>query len=101
MNAIVDSLLTKIKKDLSPLTEKIEQLHMMGYINNFEVVGDHLLCIESRLAVSIFDVVVDEVCEYDDQDGVLSKVSLFAIHELIYRRKGLLMTREVITRMSI
>ena len=101
MNAHVDTLLTKVIEDLSPLTENIERLHMMGYINNFELVGDQLMCIESRLGVSMTDVVVDEVCEYRDQDGVLSKISLFALHELKYRRKGLLAASEGITRLSI
>jgi hypothetical protein len=93
MNVLVDLLLTKIIEDLSPVTENIERLHRMGYINNFKLAGNQLVCIESRLAVSISDVVVDEILQYDEED-VLPLVCLFAIHELKYRRKGIFMAIE-------
>ena len=91
MKTLADLLLAKVIEDLSPLTENIERLHRMGYINNFELAGDQLMCLESRLCVSMSDIVVDEFLEYTEQEGVLQRVSLFAIHELKYRRKGLFM----------
>ena len=47
MNVPVDLLLTKVVDDLSPLTENIEWLHRIGYINNFKLAENQLVCIES------------------------------------------------------
>lgn len=89
MNTHVDLLLANIIEDLMPLTENIERLHRMGYINNFNLSGEQVVCLESRLCVPISDVVVDEVLEYSDNNGILDNICLFAIHELKYRRKGI------------
>lgn len=94
MNILVDLLLSKVIEDLSPLTENIERLHRMGYINNFELARGQLICVESRLGVSVSDVVVDEIFEYEDKESALAKVCLFAVHELKYRRRGILMAKE-------
>ena len=98
MKALADILLEKVIEDLSPITENIERLHRMGYINNFELAGDQLMCLESRLCVSMSDIVVDEVVEYTEEESALLRVSLFAIHELKYRRKGIFMAVKVTVR---
>lgn len=99
MNILVDLLLSKVIEDLSPLTESIERLHRMGYINNFELARDQLICVETRLGVSVSNVVVDEIFEYEDKESALAKVCLFTVHELKYRRKGIFMAKEGTTRL--
>ena len=89
MNTSVDKLLAMIIEDLIPLTENIERLHRMGYINHFDVSGEQVVCLESRLCVPISDVIIDEILEYSDKRGALDPICLFAIHELKYHRKGI------------
>lgn len=94
MNILADFLLMKIVGDLSPLTANIDRLHRMGYVNNFELVGDQVMCLENRLCAPISDIVVDEVLEYTEEDGGLKKISLLAIYELKYGRKGIFLVDE-------
>ncbi len=94
MSINIEELLSKVVDDLIPLTENIERLHRMGYVNNFELAGEQVLCLETRRYVDISDVVVDEVLEYSEKNGALSCVYLFAVHELKYRRKGIFLANE-------
>lgn len=78
-NYDVDTILSRLISDMDYAKCVVDQLHLLGYTNNFEVSGNKLICIQTRQTYLPKDMQVDEVYQFEKETKGLQGYFLYAI----------------------
>jgi len=90
-----DRLLDTIVDDMAYAAAIVDDLHERGYDNNFELVGNRLLCLQSQEHYAPRDFWVDEIYRFDHDSIGLRGYFVYALREPIHDVMGIFIARLV------
>jgi hypothetical protein len=82
-------IIQKIRKEMRSACAIVDLLHANGYTNNFQLMGDQLMCTENHFYYKIKEFQVDEIYRFDDESGTLNGLYLYALRHSWDDNKGI------------
>ena len=76
-----DQLLDTIVQEMAFAANIIDGLHKRGYNHNFELIGNKLMCVESRQCFRPRDFWVDEIYQFNQEKVGLKGYFVYALRE--------------------
>lgn len=90
-----DKLLNTIVDDMAYAAAIVDDLHERGYDNNFELMGNRLICLQSQECYAPRDFWVDEIYRFDHDRIGLRGYFVYALREPVNEVMGIFIARLV------
>lgn len=86
---IADLIVAQIVNEMVPAADVIDKLHIMGYVNHFELLHTTLYFKEAGTFYELGDLAVDDIYRFEDESKALGVFCVYALRDKWSGRKGL------------